>query len=215
MRLDKAKQILKKAGLIAEETTEDALARMATNSYEGQVDEIVETIEKVKHVKNYYEVDPDVDYVKAQFEIVMQDNTVWEVQFRKGHGFWWRGNIYPWRIIENNKGGFVQLAFSMTMLRSYLKKVKAIQSESVKTQQCLKKTGFLTEGATYQSFVNWLKAGYDKAVSEIEKYYDDGFEVEYMNGAIKESFNELYNMFEAGASVDELQKKLEYEYHNY
>lgn len=83
-------------------------------------------------------------------------------------------------------------------------------------KQILKKNSFLLEGATYQSFVNWLKAGYDKAVREIEKYYeDDGFEVEYMNGAIKESFNELYNMFEAGASVDELQKKLEYEYHNY
>ncbi len=82
-------------------------------------------------------------------------------------------------------------------------------------KQILKNNSFLLEGATYQSFVNWLKAGYDKAVREIEKYYDDGFEVEYMNGAIKESLNELYNMFETGASVDELQKKLEYEYHNY
>jgi DNA-binding ferritin-like protein (Dps family) len=82
-------------------------------------------------------------------------------------------------------------------------------------KQILKNNSFLLEGATYQSFVNWLKAGYDQAVREIEKYYDDGFEVEYMNGAIKESFNELYDMFETGASVDELQKKLEYEYHNY
>ena len=82
-------------------------------------------------------------------------------------------------------------------------------------KQILKNNSFLLEGATYQSFVNWLKAGYDKAVREIEKYYDDGFEVEYMNGAIKESFNDLYDMFETGARVDELQKKLEYEYHNY
>lgn len=55
-------------------------------------------------------------------------------------------------------------------------------------KQILNKNGYLTEGATYQSFVNWLKAGYDKVVREIEKYYDDGFEVEYMNGA-----NELIN----------------------
>ena len=130
MKLDEAKQILNRAGLIAEETTEDALARMAANSYEGQVDEIVETIEKVKHVKNYYEVDPDEDYVKAQFEIVMQDDTVWEVQFRRGHGFNWRGNVYPWRIIKNNNGGFTQVAFSMSQLRAYMKKVKAIQTES-------------------------------------------------------------------------------------
>ena len=116
---------------IKEETTEDALARMAANSYEGQVDEIVETIEKVKPVKNYYEVDPDEDFVKAQFEIVMQDDTVWEVQFRKGHGFWWHGNVWPWRIIKNNNGGFTQIAFSLAQLRAYMKKVKAIQSESV------------------------------------------------------------------------------------
>lgn len=130
MELNEAIERLKKAGLIAEETTEQALARMAANSYEGQVDEIVETIENVKPVKNYYEVDPDEDYVKAQFEIVMQDDTVWEVQFRKGHGFNWRGNVYPWRIIKNNNGGFTQVAFSLSQLRAYMKKVKAIQTES-------------------------------------------------------------------------------------
>lgn len=129
MKLDEAKEILNKAGLIAEETSEDALARMAANSYEGQVDEIVSTIEKVKPVKNYYEVDPEFDYVKRQFEIVMQDDTVWEVEFRKGHGFWHRGNVYPWRIIKNNKArnSFNEIAFSLPMLRSYMKKVKAIQ----------------------------------------------------------------------------------------
>lgn len=129
MKLNEAKRILKNAGLIAEEMTEDATALMAANSYEGQVDEIVETIEKVKHVKNYYEVDPDESYVKRQFEIVMQDDTVWEVQFRKGRGFWWRGNVYPWRVIKETNGGFVNIAFSMRMLKSYMKKVKAIQEE--------------------------------------------------------------------------------------
>lgn len=130
MKLNEAKRILKNAGLIAEEMTEDATALMAANSYEGQVDEIVETIDKVKHVKNYYEVDPDESYVKRQFEIVMQDDTVWEVQFSKGHGFWWRGNVYPWRVIKETNGGFVNIAFSMRMLKSYMKKVNAIQSES-------------------------------------------------------------------------------------
>ena len=130
MKLDEAKEILKNAGLIAEEMTEDATALMEANSYEGQVDEIVETIEKVKHVKNYYEVDPDESYVKRQFEIVMQDDTVWEVQFKKGYGgFWWRGNVYPWRIIKETNSGFVNIAFSMRMLKSYMKKVKAINEE--------------------------------------------------------------------------------------
>ena len=131
MQLDEAKRILRNAGLIAEEVAENATALMASNRYEGQVDEIVDEIEKVKPVKNYYEVDPDESYVKRQFEIVMQDDTVWEVQFRKGHGYWWRGNVYPWRIIQNNKGGFTQIAFSMRMLKSYIKKVKAIQDDEV------------------------------------------------------------------------------------
>ena len=100
-------------------------------NYEEIVDQIVDEIEKVKPVKNYYEVDPDESYVKRQFEIVMQDDTVWEVQFRRGHGFWWRGNVYPWRIIKETNGGFVNIAFSMRMLKSYMKKVKAIQTESV------------------------------------------------------------------------------------
>lgn len=131
MQLDEAKRILKNAGLIAEEVAENATALMASNRYEGQVDEIVDEIEKVKPVKNYYEVDPGESYVKRQFEIVMQDDTVWEVQFRKGHGYWWRGNVYPWRIIQNNKGGFTQIAFSMRMLKSYMKNVKAIQDDEV------------------------------------------------------------------------------------
>lgn len=130
MKLDEAKEILKNAGLIVEEMAEDDTAHMSANSYERLVDEIVDEIEKVKPVKNYYEVDPDESYVKRQFEIVMQDDTVWEVQFRKGHGYWWRGNVYPWRVIKETNGRFVNIAFSMRMLKSYMKKVKAIQSES-------------------------------------------------------------------------------------
>ena len=128
MELSEAQQILNKAGLIAEETTEDALARIAANSNEAIVGEIVEEIEKVKTVKNYYEVDPDDKGVYQQFEIVMPDGT-WEVQFRRKGAFYWRGNSYPWRIIKNNNGGFIQIAFSMSMLRAYMKKVKAIHSE--------------------------------------------------------------------------------------
>jgi len=130
MELNEALERLEKAGLIAEETTEQALARMAANSNEAIVDEIVEEIEKVRPVKNYYEVDPDDKGVTQQFEIVME-NATWEVQFRRHGAFYWRGNSYPWRIIRNNNGGFTQVAFSMGMLRSYMKKIKAIQSESV------------------------------------------------------------------------------------
>lgn len=128
MKLDEAQQILENAGFLVEETTEDALARMAANSNEAIVEEIVEEIEKVRPVKNYYEVDPDDKGVTQQFEIVMPDGT-WEVQFRRKGAFYWRGNSYPWRIIRNNNGGFTQVAFSMSMLRTYMKKVKAIQSE--------------------------------------------------------------------------------------
>lgn len=120
MKLNEAKRILKKAGLIIEDT----------DNYETIVEDIVKEIETVKPVKNYYEVDPDEDFVKAQFEIVMQDDTVWEVQFRKGLGFNWRGNVYPWRIIKETNSGFINIAFSMRMLKSYMKKVKEIQSES-------------------------------------------------------------------------------------
>lgn len=128
MKLDEAQQILTDAGFLVEETTEDTLARMAANSNEAIVEEIVEEIEKVRPVKNYYEVDPDDKFVTQQFEIVMPNST-WEVQFSKG-GFSWAGNNYPWRIIQNNNGGFTKVAHSMSGLRSMMKKIKAIQSES-------------------------------------------------------------------------------------
>lgn len=128
MELNEALDKLARAGLIAEETTEDALARMAANSNEAIVEEIVDEIEKVRPVKNYYEVDPDKS-VSQQFEIVME-NATWEVQFSRS-GFPWGGNVYPWRIIQNNNGGFTKVAHSMSGLRAYMKKVKAIQSESV------------------------------------------------------------------------------------
>lgn len=127
MKLNEAKQILKHAGYLVEETTEDVLARMAANSNEAIVEEIVEEIEKARPVKNYYEVDPDKG-VTQQFEIVMPNST-WEVQFRRKGGFSWRGNVYPWRIIQNNNGGFTNVAHSMSMLRAMMKKIKAIQSE--------------------------------------------------------------------------------------
>lgn len=143
MELNEALDRLNRAGLIVEETTEDALARMAANSNEAIVEEIVEEIEKVRPVKNYYEVDPDDKGVTQQFEIVMEHAT-WEVQFRGRGAFYWRGNSYPWRIIQNNNGGFTQVAFSMSGLRSLMKKIKAIQSESAET---LSKAGFLVEAS--------------------------------------------------------------------
>lgn len=129
MELNEALERLNRAGLIVEETTEDALARIAANSNEAIVEEIVEEIEKVRPVKNYYEVDPDDKGVTQQFEIVME-NATWEVQFSRS-GFSWGGNVYPWRIIQNNNGGFTKVAHSMSGLRSLMKKIKAIQSESV------------------------------------------------------------------------------------
>ena len=100
-------------------------------NYEEIVDQIVDEIEKVKSVKNYYEVDPDQKYIKHQFEIVTEDDTVLEVQFRNGLGYWWKGKTYPWRIIKETNSGFVNIAFSMRMLKSYIKNVKAIQDDEV------------------------------------------------------------------------------------
>ena len=142
MELNEALERLNRAGLIVEETTEDALARIAANSNEAIVEEIVEEIEKVRPVKNYYEVDPDDKGVTQQFEIVME-NATWEVQFSRS-GFSWGGNVYPWRIIQNNNGGFTKVAHSMSGLRSLMKKIKAIQSESAET---LSKAGFLVEAS--------------------------------------------------------------------
>ena len=101
-------------------------------NYEEIVDQIVDEIEKVKPVKNYYEVDPDQAYVKRQFEIVMP-NATWEVEFHKGMGFLWNGKTYPWRIIKNIKAvnNFVKIAYSLGMLRTYMNKVKAIQDVEV------------------------------------------------------------------------------------
>ena len=59
MQLDEAKRILKNAGLIVEEMDEDDTAHMAANRYEGQVDEIVDEIEKVKYFNNLFAKNSD------------------------------------------------------------------------------------------------------------------------------------------------------------
>ena len=74
----------------------------------------------------------------------------------------------------------------------------------------------LKEGGAYESFVPWLSVGYKKAVEEIKKYFEDeGYQPEYMNGAIKESFPQIFKMFEEGARADELGKFLVQIYHDF
>lgn len=74
----------------------------------------------------------------------------------------------------------------------------------------------LKEGGAYESFVPWLSVGYKKAVEEIKKYFEDeGYQPEYMNGAIKESFPQIFKMFEEGQSTNELGKFLVQIYHDF
>lgn len=73
----------------------------------------------------------------------------------------------------------------------------------------------LKEGGAYESFVPWLSVGYKKAVEEIKKFFEDGYEPEYMNGAIKEAFPQIFKMFEEGQSANELGKFLVQIYHDF
>lgn len=73
----------------------------------------------------------------------------------------------------------------------------------------------LKEGGAYESFVPWLSVGYKKAVEEIKKFFEDGYEPEYMNGAIKEAFPQIFKMFEEGQRADELGKFLVQIYHDF
>ena len=74
----------------------------------------------------------------------------------------------------------------------------------------------LKEGGAYESFVPWLSVGYKKAVEEIKKFFEDeGYEPQYMNGAIKESFPQIFKMFEEGKRADELGEFLVQIYHDF
>ena len=74
----------------------------------------------------------------------------------------------------------------------------------------------LKEGGAYESFVPWLSVGYKKAVEEIKKYFEDeGYQPEYMNGAIKAAFPQIFKMFEEGQSANELGHFLVQIYHDF
>lgn len=73
----------------------------------------------------------------------------------------------------------------------------------------------LKEGGAYESFVPWLSVGYKKAVEEIRKSFEDGYEPQYMNGAIKEAFPQIFKMFEEGTRADELSDFLIQIYHDF
>lgn len=73
----------------------------------------------------------------------------------------------------------------------------------------------LKEGGAYESFVPWLSVGYKKAVEEIKNSFEDGYEPEYMNGAIKAAFPQIFKMFEEGKRADELGKFLVQIYHDF
>ena len=73
----------------------------------------------------------------------------------------------------------------------------------------------LKEGGAYESFVPWLSVGYKKAVEEIKNSFEDGYEPEYMNGAIKAAFPQIFKMFEEGKRADELGGFLVQIYHDF
>jgi len=66
------------------------------------------------------------------------------------------------------------------------------------------------------TFISWLYAGELAAKKEIEFYYDDGFQPEIMDRAVKTLLPKLYDMYASSAvtTTDELSEILQDEYHN-
>lgn len=66
------------------------------------------------------------------------------------------------------------------------------------------------------TFISWLYAGELAAKKDIEFYYDDGFQPEIMDRAVKTLLPKLYDMYASSAvtTTDELSELLQDEYHN-
>ena len=94
--------------------------------YDSIVKNIVDIIERVYPVQNYQDIDKKQTYTKAEYEIELENGRTFIVEFSKGHGFEYRGRFYPWKLIEENNGGYTTIAYNFDMLVKWTRKVKAL-----------------------------------------------------------------------------------------
>jgi len=66
------------------------------------------------------------------------------------------------------------------------------------------------------TFLSWLYAGELAAKKDIDFYYDDGFQPEIMDRAVKNLLPKLYDMYKSSAVITttDLSEILQDEYHN-
>lgn len=125
MELKEAKEILNQNGYIVERLLDGPILNEL--GYNSIVKNIVDIIERVYPVYNYQDRDKKQTYTKAEYEIELKNGRTFIVEFSKGHGFEYRGRFYPWKLIEENNGGYTTIAYNFDMLVKWTRKVKAIQ----------------------------------------------------------------------------------------
>lgn len=124
MDFGEAKQILKENGYLVERLLDGPiLDELGTDSI---VKNIVDIIERVYPVQNYQSRDTQQTYTKAEYEIELENGRTFIVEFSKGQGFEYKGRNYPWKLIEENKGGYITIAYNFDMLVKWTRKVKAL-----------------------------------------------------------------------------------------
>lgn len=132
MELNEAQEILNKNGYLLERLLDGPI--LDELGYDSIVKNIVDIIERVYPVQNYQDRDTQQTYTKAEYEIELENGRTFIVEFSKGHGFEYRGRFYPWKLIEENQGGYITIAYNFDMLVKWTRKVKAIQTESYKNE---------------------------------------------------------------------------------
>ena len=132
MELNEAQEILNKNGYLLERLLDGPI--LDELGYDSIVKNIVDIIERVYPVQNYQDRDKKQTYTKAEYEIELENGRTFIVEFSKGHGFEYRGRFYPWKLIEENQGGYITIAYNFDMLVKWTRKVKAIQTESYKNE---------------------------------------------------------------------------------
>lgn len=124
MDLHEAQEILKNRGYLVERLLDGPI--LDELGYDSIVKNIVDIIERVYPVQNYQDRDKQQTYTKAEYEIELDNGRTFIVEFSKGHGFEYRGRFYPWKLIEENKGGYVTIAYNFDMLVKWTRQVKRL-----------------------------------------------------------------------------------------
>lgn len=123
-KVNKAIKLLESAGYIVERLLDGPILNEL--GYNSIVKNIVDIIERVYPVQNYQDRDTQQTYTKAEYEIELENGRTFIVEFSKGHGFEYRGRFYPWKLIEENNGGYTTIAYNFDMLVKWTRKVKAL-----------------------------------------------------------------------------------------